>query len=642
MTKLSQTLSQTQAGNLNGWSVYGAVGALLFVIALIGCRSPENLASQATPYIQAATAIEYPDVDVPLDSESFGTIRPISLTSTSPQEFWDISLEETIQLALAKSKVFRDLGGTVLKSPNSTSTTYDPAILETDPRFGPQAALSAFDATFATSLFYENNNRGLNNQFFGGGTRTLSQDAAVFQAQINKKTPFGSEFTLRHNTEYDRNNAPGNQFPSGYDLNFEAEYRQKLLRGAGIDFGRIAGTSRIPGVYNGVLIARTNTDMSIAEFEISVRDFINDIEKAYWDLYFAYRNLDAKVTARNSALETWRRVQALKELGRLGGEADKEAEARAQYYRFQEDVENALSGKALAEFQPNGGVQVAERKLRYLIGLPVNGNTVLRPSDEPTRAQIIFDWELSLEESLSKRAELRKQKWMIKRRELELLASRNFLKPELDVVALHRIRGFGDDYLNQDNPTRFSSAWGNLTTGEFQESQVGFELAFPFGNRQAHAGVRNAEFLLARERSVLKEQEQKVVHDLSNSVAEIDRAYKVLQTVYNRRDANRDRLKALQAAFEADKAPLNLVLDAQRRLTDAETNYYEALIAYNDAIRAVHFEKGTLLEYTGVHLSEGSWPNAAYADAEDKLDRRIILEGDHLPTHHVISNGAEF
>ena len=33
------------------------------------------------------------------------------------------------------------------------------------------------------------------------------------------------------------------------------------------------------------------TDISLADFEIGLRDFVSNVENAYWDLYFAYRNL---------------------------------------------------------------------------------------------------------------------------------------------------------------------------------------------------------------------------------------------------------------------------------------------------------------------------------------------------------------
>ncbi len=618
------------------------VAPVALATLLSSCKHHDVVVTDSSAYLQAATAIETPELDSPVDEQAHLAVRPVSLSTEVPAEFREISLQEAVQISLANSKIFRDLGGIVLQSPESTRSTMDTAILETDPRFGPQAALSAFDATFAASVFYEKNDRALNNEFFGGGTRILAQEAMVYQTQISKRTPFGSQFTLRNNIDYDDNNAPGNQFAGAWNFNIEAEYRQSLLRGAGIDFGRIAGTSRVPGVYNGVLIARANTDVSVADFEISVRDFIDDVEEAYWNLYFSYRDLDTKIAARDAALSTWKRVQALASQGRIGGEKDKEAEAREQYYRFKEEVENALTGRIRNGTSPSGrGLHLTERRLRYLIGLPSADGTLLRPSEEPTRAEVVFDWDLSLEESLAKRTELRRQKWMIKRRELELVASRNFLLPELDVVALSRWRGFGEDFARYDDPDRFGSALGNFADGDFQETQIGVELAFPLGNRQAHAAVRNAEFLLARERALLTEQEQRVVLDLSNAYSEVDRAYHVLQTVYNRREASRERVRALEVAFEQDQAQLDLVLDAQRRLADSESHYYDTLVEYNNSIREMHRVKGTLLEYSGIHLSEGPWPLDAYTDGNDKLDRRRNRKGKYLPGHRVISAGYQ-
>ena len=41
------------------------------------------------------------------------------------------------------------------------------------------------------------------------------------------------------------------------------------------------------------LVARIRTDISIADFEIGLRDYVSNVENAYWDLYYAYRDLDA-------------------------------------------------------------------------------------------------------------------------------------------------------------------------------------------------------------------------------------------------------------------------------------------------------------------------------------------------------------
>ena len=137
--------------------------------------------------------------------------------------------------------MLRDLGGAVVRAPATTRTTLDPAAVETDPRTGIEAALSEFDAQFLTSVFWEKNHRALNNEFFGGGTRILFQDAGVFQTAITKKAVTGTQFTVRHNVDYDANNAPGNLFSSAWNTNVEAEIRHPLLQGGGVEFNRIAG-----------------------------------------------------------------------------------------------------------------------------------------------------------------------------------------------------------------------------------------------------------------------------------------------------------------------------------------------------------------------------------------------------------------
>lgn len=582
-------------------------------------------------YEQVATEIEYPSESACTQmnaDESISSPQPWTIQTQGTPEYWDLSLEEAIQVTLANSRVLRDLGGAVVRAPLSTRTTFDPAIAETDPRSGIEAALSEFDAQFRTSTFWEKNHRALNNQFFGGGTRKLYQDAGVFQAAITKKGATGTQYTIRHNVDYDANNAPGNLFPSAWNTNVEVEMRHPLLQGGGVEYNRIAGPLSTPGVYNGVLIARLNADVALTDFEIAVRDLVSNVENAYWDLYYGYRVLDAKVKARDAGLDTWRKIYALYEVKRRGGEADKEAQARSQYFAFQQDVQNALSGEPIdatrnwnglpsGSFRATGGVLMAERRLRLLMGLPPSDSKLLRPTDEPIAAKIDFDWCQLTAEATTRRAELRRQKWVVRRRELELIASKNHLLPRLDAVGRYRWRGFGDDLFPVNEPPlpRFDNAYGDLTNGDFQEWQLGFELNVPIGFREAHVAARNAELLLCRERAILRDQQREVVHEVADAVAEVDRAYIVLQTSYNRLAANRDQQGAVQASYEADKAPLDLFLDAQRRVAEAETDYYLNRSRYTLAMKNVHFVKGTLLDYDGVHLAEGPWPGEAYVDA---------------------------
>lgn len=610
------------------------------VLALPGCLAQRERARvepvAQLDFRQRALETEYPDVDSATVDQVGGPGNPRSIEDHDKLKYQDITLQEAIQLALEHSQVMIDLGGAVLRSPDTLRTTYDPAVQETDPQFGVEGALSAFDAQFASSLLFESNDRRYNNRFVGN-LGFFDQEFNVFKAEITKRAVTGSQFTARKTIDFDRNNNLGNQFRNGaWDAFIEGEVRHPFLRGGGVEFNRIAGTNGQNGVYNGVLIARVRTDITLAQFQAGVRDLLANVENAYWDLYYAYRDLDTKIRARDSALETWRRIHALYKTGRRGGEAEKEAQAREQYYRFESEVQNALSGHPLEGTRTNNGtspgtfravpgVYLAERRLRLIMGLPPNDDFLFRPADEPPVARVRFDWPILVDEALTQREELRRQRWEVKRRELELIASKNSLLPSLDFVGRYRWRGFGEHLLDTEREGRpqFDNAFMDLTSGKFQEWQMGMEFSMPLGFRQGHAAVRNAELRLAQARAVLREQELQIVHDLSTAVSELDRAYWLLQTETNRAIAAHQQLAALWTAYENDKAEFFVVLDAQRRAAEAEIRYHQARVEYIVALRNVHFEKGSLLAYCGVMLTEGPWPLKAYVDAQRLEKRRL-------------------
>ena len=453
---------------------------------------------------------------------------------------------------------------------------------------------------------------------------SFEQDLTTFNSQLSKIAADGSQFVIRGNNGFDWNNNPSNQFASVWNTSVEAEFRHPLLQGAGVDFNRIAGPGRNipglsegglgynyqPGVYNGVVIARINTDIALADFEAGIRNVVAETENAYWSLYQAYRTLDANVAGRDSALTTWRKVYTEAKFGKAAAAA--EAQAREQYFLFRSRVEEALSN-----------LYQGENRLRYMMGLAATDGRLIRPADEPTTVKMTFDWNEVHTEALSRSIELRRQRWTVKRREMELAASKNYLLPRLDAVGLYRFRGMGNDLISANGkPSPLDNAYQNMLTGNYQEWQAGFNLAMPLGFRQALAGVRNAQLQLARERAVLQEQELELSHQLANAVRDLDRDYMLSQTRFNRRAAAKRRVEAVQQTFEVGTVTVDQLLEAQRLLAEAESEYFTSLSSYNRAIMQMHFRKGSLLEYNGVVLAEGPWASKAYFDATESARKR--------------------
>lgn len=586
-------------------------------------------------YLDQATDVEYPDVYQARLEEVEQAGAPITLSNAQVGESWDITLEETISIALKNSKVVRNLGSVtpfgfadgLTGRTVGSATVYDPAVFETDPTAGVAAALANFDAAFTTSVFWQKTDRPQNvdNSSFGFVPFYFQQDLGQMDMALSKQTASGTLFTLRNQTTYDRNNRGfGRALPSDWFTAMEFEATQPLLRGRGTQVNRIP-----------IMLARINTDVSLASFESSVRNLIMDIENTYWDLHYAYRNLETTKIARDSAQVTWKIAYA-KYKGKVET-IQAESQAKEQYFFFRSQVEAAWRD-----------LLNTENRLRWLMGLAATDGRILRPVDEPIQARVQFEWQDVHAESLIRSAELRQQKWAIQRRELELIAARNRLLPELNVVGLYRWLGLGDDLIeakrrgfNFVQPG--SLAWDELTEGNFQEVRLGLDFTPPkFGARQEMAGVRNAQLQLVREKARLEDMELNTSHLLTVAMRNLDSNYELAESHFNRWAASQAEVNSAEALYTGGKATLDLVLEAQRRRAQAQVDYYRALIDHTKSIADVHFRKGSLLEYCNVRLAEGPWPQKAYWDAWGHARRRAASRQlDYGWTRpRVISRGA--
>ena len=602
--------AMTNRAQLRKWIVSGCIA----LSCLSGCRPTERFrawrdSSEVSYFQNYVTQIEYPDVNAPINLTASHSPLPLSEQNPSELPTLELTLQEAIRSALQSSDVLRNLGGSVVTAPTGQAVKYDMALTDLNPLTGTQAALSAFDAQVTSQLFWQKNDRPQNNSFAAISASVLGQTTGNYINQIQKRTATGAQFALRTNVLYDRNNIPNKIFNSSFTGFLEAEYRQPLMAGSGTTYNRIAGTSIVPGTYNGVLIARINTDISLADFEVGVLRLINDVEGAYWELYFAYRALDAQLTGRDSSLNIWRRINELKKVGMRGGEDNAEAQVRSTYYQFASQVNTALSGPT--------GLYSSEQKLRYVMGLPPTDGRLIKPSDEPLQAEVTFDWEGSLCDALTRRVEVRRQEWTIKRRELELIASRLNKRPRMDVLTQYRWRGLGNHLIGARDPNnQFESLTQNITEGNFQEWQAGFDWAYAVGLRQASAAVRHAQLNLARDMTILKEQQLKISHDLSDASRQIRRNYSQLTINYNRIEADRLQVEVLRRRVGGGLDNATFLSQAQQSLAISTSAFYRALVDYNLSLRDFHREKGSLLAYNQVNLAEdaldGAMLQAAY------------------------------
>ncbi|MCO8121048.1 TolC family protein [Stieleria sp. TO1_6] len=619
MKKLNESSKQIKRGRLRAFIATLAFAST--VPATLGCSILDRIGpgphDTTTSYHQSeGLSIEYPEVAecaTPVTIAAQATTQPLSLEDPSKLPTLDLPLEEAVAMAMRNSPVIRSLN-TSVTTPLATSTVYDPGDIASSQQ-GTEAALSAFDAQYTQALNWSRTDRpnvfrpafsGLPNAF----PSASDSNNAAFTGELQKRTALGSTFSLRHIVNYSHYNvnAENQIFPSTFTGWVEAEWRQPILRGAGLQYNRIVGNAIIPGQYNGVLIARINEDVALADFENSVIGLVADVEQAYWDLFIAYRELEVFVKGREAALKTYQYQKARLDVG--AGRQDEEAQARSQYFQFQANVQAQLAGPT--------GLYAQEQRLRYLLGMPATDGKLIKPITNPIDSKVVFDWASALSQALDRRVEVRRQRFQVKQRELELYAARLNKRPQLDFVGLYRFQGLGDHLIGDDSNFSTDGLYTSIKDKQFQEWQAGVEFVLPVGLRRAAVAVANAKLGVQRDRAILAETELKISHDLSDAARNIDVTYQLLETNYNRYESDRDQVNVLRSRYVEGEDNINFFLQAQRAVVESEIQFYRSLANYNLSIRDLHRQKGSLLAYNQIQLAEGPWEAGATRDAYEK------------------------
>lgn len=328
-------------------------------------------------------------------------------------------------------------------------------------------------------------------------------------------------------------------------------------------------TLAVTSVGNRTTIRRATADMSLSDVKDKAANLMKDVEQAYWDLWLAYRNLETTKEARDASLESWRGVSSGKET------SDVESDTRKQYFLFRGKVVDSLRA-----------VYAGEHRLRYLLGLSSEDGRLIRPCENPTVTKTSFDWHKIRAEAVEDRTELTRQRWKVRQREAELAAAKAAALPALDASNA------------QWQPAKKSVA--------------------PIGYRNSMAGIRNAQMLLAREQAALEDVELNAVHELTEALRNLNAAYSLAQTHFNRRKATTQEVEALTERHSQVASP-GVLADAHDRRAATAIDYWNSLADYANALSNLHLKKGSLLSYRNIVVDDSA-ATEREKDNSDALD----------------------
>jgi outer membrane protein TolC len=519
--------------------------------------------------------------------------KPVTVADAKPElRVWHLSLDEAIRTALANSEVVRVLAGAGATS--SGSTIYDPAIANTE----IDRARAKFDPTFQVRNSFGRDEVPVGPVLRGNpprlGIEGIRTDAYNMQLGLSKPTVTGGSLNLNVNTTPERISAGSPlspQTPSSVDLSLT----QPVLQGAGM------AANLVP-----VELARIDTERSFFQLKDSVQRLVQGVIQAYWALVFA-------------RTDVWARQQQVEQ----GQSALDRAEANWRTKR-RDISEVAQARSALAGFKATlvaseANVLEREAALRNILGLPPSDDSQIVPVTPPPKERLAVQWDELLRTAETYRPDLIELKLILEADQQQILLARNDALPRLDATALYRWNGL--EGRTPDGTLVVSEA------GQFTGWQFGVNFSVPLGLRQARAGVRRQELILARDRAQLDQALHAAAHSLATTYRNLAQTYQQYEAFRDARQAAFINLGSQQARYRSGFTLYLNVLQAISQWGNVVSEEAQALTQYAAELATLDQQTGRILEAHGIRFVEERYGSIGplgrlFEDRCYPLDRR--------------------
>lgn len=428
-------------------------------------------------------------------------------------------------------------------------------------------------------------NNGLNgwsvqNQI--GIKQTLSSGAVA-------QTSIGQNYRWLIPYPKDPNNPYVANFQRSWTDNLNFTVTQPLARG----FGTAVNEAQI-------YLAQRDRRISQATFRRQVITSLGDTEAAYHNLVQARTMVDIQQRLLNATELTFLRVWARKDI-----DADKIAVSQSIA---------AVEARRAELIRARANLRSQSDILKGLLNDPeinIRSNVLINPTDRPTSELVLVSTAEAIQTALQQRTELQEARLQLERADIIITVAKNNLLPKVDLTLGIQTNSLQDDYLN---------AFGRTFSGQYIDYNAGIRIEVPIGNRAAEAELVQYKHQRAQALTQMAKIAEDVVQDVKKQLRDLLTYHAEIQARERARISAAEELLAISQKENIEPLTptfLQLKLDSQTRLAQAEQALITALVNYNIAMMRFEQSKGTLLEYNRVSLDR--YPVSRYQDDAHKI-----------------------
>jgi HAE1 family hydrophobic/amphiphilic exporter-1 len=555
----------------------------------------------SSPMISAQETLKVPSIAVDYRADANQLLPPLSRIGVDTNDQQPMTLREAIALALVNNKdieVARD---------NVKIAEYD--LLSTR---------GAYDPRFSSQTYYERLKTPATS-FLSGAAKVETSDFTG-TARVEGLTPmYGGAYHVDFSSVRQTSNSQFSVLDPQYPTALTFSYTQPLVRGLRFDLPR-----------RQIQVAKKNLSLTDAQFRQRAIEVITNVQRSYWDLVFALRNLQIQRDSLNDSrtqLAHNRRMVAEGSLAPIDVVA-----AETQVANFEQ-----------AEFSALEDVNRAENNLKNMIAENQKAklwNVSIIPTDQAdlTLPQVSLPDAMSA--AIQNRQELRQSDLA---REINLLDQklyRDQTKPELDLVGSYGMVGNAGTLTSATNPftasndlvrTRvndlsalaglqplppaatatipsnlfggYGQSLANLGSNQFNNFRVGVSISLPLHNRTAEGQLGHSLVEGKRIATQREQLEQLIQVEVRNALQSLTTASARLRSAAIARSSAEQQYESEKRKLDVGQSTVFLLLERQTALATARGNELRAQTDLNKSIAELQRATGNSLTANNVSVS---------------------------------------
>lgn len=407
------------------------------------------------------------------------------------------------------------------------------------------------------------------------GSQLQGSESKTFSARPGLEIPLRTGGTISVDMPIDRNET-NNSFATlnpAWANDLRARITHPLMRGFGKDVNSHA-----------IRIAFYQSQASEAQTKLEVIRVLADVDRAYWRLLAARRQLEVRKSEYDQADALLARAQRLVKAGK---------ELPIEVTR----AEANLADKVQAIIEAENALRDRQRDLKRIINdpdLPMNGATVVIPGTAPDETFFKLDADNVVRVAQQQRMEMLELELRILQESSNIRAARNAMLPLVTMEYAYNINGLGPAY---------EDALRMLSNKGYEDHSIGLRVEVPLGNEAARSQLRRALASRAQQLATRDHRAKLIEQEVLNAIDQLESNWQRIVAARKRVEVARRLLEQERRMNDAGVKDIFFVLDAATKLGSAELDLARAISEYQIAQVDIAFATGTVLGATAVTWS---------------------------------------